>query len=80
MSEQGCRTHEPPKQCKRGEDVCLIAILQIAKTVAGRLNNLSKIDKGIVAELRIHGFGVFFFFFPPPRDKGYLLVAQSHSL
>lgn len=34
------------RQCWRGEDVFLIAILQIAKPAAVRLNNLSKMDKG----------------------------------
>jgi len=54
MSEQGLQgwTNRTSKtQCKRGEDVFLTAILQTAKTVAGRLNNLSKTDKEDVAEL-----------------------------
>lgn len=38
-----------------------MAILQIEKTVAERLNNLSKMNKGVVAEFRFMalGWGLF---------------------
>lgn len=62
MSEQGLQVLTPKNSVKRGEDVFLTAISQIAKRVARRLNNLSKMDKGVVAGLRIHSFGS-----PAPR-------------
>lgn len=63
------------KQCRRGEEVFLIAILQTQKTVTEKVNNLSKINNnGVVTELDSWLWaGVFLCLFL--RDKGYLLVA-----
>lgn len=46
------------KQCRRSEGLFLIDILQIEKTVAERLNNLSKINNnGVVAEFKFTALG-----------------------
>lgn len=67
------------RQCWRGEDVFLIAILQIAKPAAVRLNNLSKMDKGVKTEVKIHSFGLSFYFFFLEK-KGICLCIKPDSI